>query len=206
MSLLTPLYDLKCFPDVYEPSEDTFLFLDALECELEYIKSIKPTNIVEVGCGSGVVITSLSSLLKNKCACYAIDINPSACLATAKTASLNDASVECLNMNLLSNFKTSLFDIILFNPPYVVTESSELGPGLQSAWAGGINGREVIDKFLLNLRNMLTERGVCYMIAIKENKPDEIREIMSNLGFKTRIIKERKILGEYLYVLCFSLL
>ena len=36
--------------DVYEPSDDTFLFLDALQDELEYLRSIvSPEVIVEIG-------------------------------------------------------------------------------------------------------------------------------------------------------------
>ncbi len=39
-----------------------------------------------------------------------------------------------------------LADIVLFNPPYVPTESRELkdaASGISAAWAGGIDGREV---------------------------------------------------------------
>ncbi|KAF2883549.1 hypothetical protein ILUMI_22613 [Ignelater luminosus] len=204
MSLPTPLYDLKCFPSVYEPSEDTFLFIDALETEMDFIKSLNPTSIIEVGSGNGVVITSLAAALKCTQVLFAIDINPLACLATEHTAHLNKTTVECLNMDLLSNFKDSVFDIILFNPPYVVTESEEIvGQGLSRAWAGGINGREIIDKFLPKLRDCLHSKGVCYMITIKENKPDEIKEIMLDFGFKTAIVKERKVPGEHLFVLKF---
>ena len=36
--------------DVYEPSDDTFLFLDALQDELEFIQQIvQPSMVVELG-------------------------------------------------------------------------------------------------------------------------------------------------------------
>ena len=104
MSLITPLFDLKQYDNVYEPSEDTFLLLDALEGELAYIKALKPLCLVEVGCGSGVVITSLASHLQHQVFCYATDINPDACLCTIKTGSLNNVFVQCVNMNLLTFF------------------------------------------------------------------------------------------------------
>jgi len=40
-------------------------------------------------------------------------------------------------------------DIICFNPPYVITESSDINSSLIAAsWAGGIKGREVTDRVL----------------------------------------------------------
>ncbi|KAF5301136.1 hypothetical protein FQR65_LT08966 [Abscondita terminalis] len=204
MSLPTPSYNLKQFKDVYEPSEDTFLFLDALESDLKYIKSLKPLCILEVGSGSGVVITSLASYFEQHCLFFATDINPTACLCTKQTASLNGAIVHNVNMNLFCNFK-SVFDVILFNPPYVCTENSEMVPGINRAWAGGIDGRIIIDQFLSQLKMRLSSTGVCYMVLLKENKPYEIMASMENLGFKSCIVKERKVIGEHLFIIRFDM-
>jgi hypothetical protein len=46
----TPVYQLKNFPSVYEPSEDTFLLLDALEKDENFIKTkIEPLFCWEIG-------------------------------------------------------------------------------------------------------------------------------------------------------------
>ena len=46
------------FEQVYEPSDDTYLFLDGILSECDYIKSVvNPKICVEIGTGSGCVIT-----------------------------------------------------------------------------------------------------------------------------------------------------
>ena len=64
---------------VYEPSDDTFLLIDALHADKDRLQdsSAPPALCVEIGCGSGVVITSLSCLLPDS-RCMALDINPTA--------------------------------------------------------------------------------------------------------------------------------
>lgn len=202
MMLPTPKYDLQKYPNVYEPSEDTFLMLDALELEIDFIKKLNPSTVVEIGSGSGIIITAMASLLRNEVICFATDVNIQASQATLYNSTLNNVKVECLSMNLLKSFRNNSFDIILFNPPYVVTESDEINAGdLNKAWAGGKNGREVIDVVLNNLNNWLSVEGVCYVIALRENGLDDIKKTALNCGFKCNIVVSRRIPGEYLYVL-----
>ncbi len=79
--------------NVYEPAEDTFLLLDALEDDIQNLTSSKPGVVVEIGPGSGIVITAISNVLKKNAYYLAVDINPDACLLTKNTAELNGVKV-----------------------------------------------------------------------------------------------------------------
>ena len=76
-----------------------------------------------------------------------------------------------------------MFDLILFNPPYVPTTESEVGcQGIGSALAGGENGMQVTDQVLELLPKILSPTGAFYMVAISDNNPDEILRRVSTGG------------------------
>ena len=87
---------MEDFDCVYEPSDDTFLLCDAIENDRERISVDKPQIVLEVGSGSGCVITFLSMLLKEegvKALSLATDINPKAAAVTLRTAAANNVSL-----------------------------------------------------------------------------------------------------------------
>jgi len=87
-------FSVDDYDSIYEPAEDSFLLLDALEEDIHVLKKLKPTICLEIGCGSGVVSTCLSKYFGSSCHVMASDVNPYACEATLKTASCNKTQVS----------------------------------------------------------------------------------------------------------------
>ncbi|XP_070534259.1 methyltransferase N6AMT1-like isoform X2 [Ptychodera flava] len=164
------------YKHVYEPAEDTFLMLDAIEKEYESLRELRPTVCVEVGCGSGIVITFLASLFKHAAFCMATDINKTAASAAKKTSEQNGVIVDTMVTDLVKCLQprlNGLVDVLIFNPPYVVTPNEEVGSqGIEASWAGGDNGRQVMDRIFPLVSDLLSKRGVFYLVIIKENKQD----------------------------------
>ena len=79
----TPIYSHLTSEDynhVYEPSEDSFLLLDALEKELPFLLQQKPHICLEIGPGSGIIISALAKYLNYQShGFFAVDINKHAC-------------------------------------------------------------------------------------------------------------------------------
>lgn len=210
-SLPTPDYShltQEDFQDVYEPAEDSFLLLDALEQEAKNLNSLQPLLCVEVGCGSGIVITFLKKILTSDCVCLAVDSNKKATSSTVKTAHRNGTEVEAVTSDLLSSLQPRMegkVDVLVFNPPYVVTPPQEVAcGGLTSSWAGGIDGRQVTDRLLSDVPRLLSPSGIFYLITIKENKPSEIQEMLRERGLESTILLQRKAGPERLSVIKFQ--
>ncbi|ETW04417.1 hypothetical protein, variant 1 [Aphanomyces invadans] len=197
--------------DVYEPAEDTYLFLDALQDEKDFLVALHPRIMLELGPGSGVVgvfaTNQLAAAGIDDIVLFAVDINEQATACTKNTASLNGVSrIEILRMDLLTQVRLrQQVDVLLFNPPYVPTPSDEVGSiGIEAAWAGGKHGREVIDRVLPLVHDVLTPRGVFYMVVVAENKPNDIARIMLSQGFHMETIRSRKAFNESLSIVKFT--
>lgn len=211
------------YDQVYEPSEDSFLLLDALELELPLLLKKKPSICLEIGPGSGIIISALAKYLNYQLhGFFAVDINEFACSATKRTAKANNVNVDVINMDLLTSFKPNSIDLLVFNPPYVPTPTSEnfnipeqkkfydedaekvfkRGEKLLiKSWAGGADGCETIDRVIFNLDRILAPGGVFYLLIIKDNNPEKIKQDLKNLGYQVEQIIDRKIRGEHLIVL-----
>jgi len=196
------------FERLYEPAEDTFLMLDAIEKDIQIIQSIEPLICLEVGPGSGIIITFLATILGPKIFYFASDKNNHASISTKKCGIENKVNINVCTDDLISSLKSRLkgsVDILLFNPPYVVTPSAEVGgTSLSSSWAGGENGRQVIDQFLPIATELVSAKGMIYLLVIKENNPDEIMDLMKSFGFESNVVIQRRTGPEYLSVLRFS--
>lgn len=194
------------FGEVYEPSDDTYLLIDGMLSDLqENPTTAKSTRILlELGSGNGVPITFCSKLAPSALA-IATDINPRALAFTKKTATENQVTkLETIQCDLATPFLESCkqqIDIIIFNPPYVPTPDDEVsGNGIEVSWAGGERGRRVVDRAIPQIAHLLSENGVCYMITVDDNDPEEIAQTFDALGIKMFPLVRRRACNEYLTV------
>ncbi|VDM36253.1 unnamed protein product, partial [Hydatigera taeniaeformis] len=161
----TPNVDVlscPCFAEVYPPSEDSFLFLDALETDVNFIRGqLKP-----------------------------------ACAASKQVFCVNTSRylMDAVCCDLLTSIRSSpqgIADIVLFNPPYVPTGEDELMDAkstISSAWAGGVNGRQ--------LSPVLTKSGALYILLLKQNEPELVSKFIRDasggrLSASVRIIQRQ---------------
>lgn len=198
---------------VYEPSDDSFALVDAFLQDQAVWRARCVSNCVEVGSGSGYVITSaLLALQASGISPHslAIDVTEEAVKATTATLHAHGLNgVDVVQCDLLSALRPALLgklDLLFFNPPYVVTPDDEVSTtGISAAWAGGKDGRIVIDRLLETVHEFLSPSGLLYMIAVHDNRPDQLlRELSTRTGLHGDILLTTRADEELLYVLRIS--
>jgi release factor glutamine methyltransferase len=138
--------------EVYEPAEDTFLFAENLNVK-------KDEWVLDLGTGCGIL-----GVLAAKIADFvlAVDLNPIAVSLAKQNSLLNDLRerMAFLQADLFSAFSDrTIFDLILFNAPYLPTESNERTSWIGRSWAGGVDGRHVVDRFITKVPPHLKPGG-----------------------------------------------
>ncbi|KAI0503582.1 hypothetical protein KFK09_014516 [Dendrobium nobile] len=197
-------------PEVYEPCDDSFALVDALLADRTNLLNMQPRFCMEVGSGSGYVIASLAIMLHQGCSgaqYFATDINPHAAETTAATLEAHGVHAEIICTDLASGLGKRLagmVDVIVVNPPYVPTPDDEVGcKGITSSWAGGENGRKVIDRILPVVHSLLSEKGWLYMVTLTANNPSQICSMMREMGYASRIVVQRSTEEESLHIIKF---
>jgi release factor glutamine methyltransferase len=225
-----PAEDTFLLCDAIESQRDSITCLLRVRLALEHDSvSNEETTLsrsllcLEVGPGSGCAITFLGQLLTQAmCSItsepsgicghilWAIDVNPHACRMTHETAAANGQAVQCIQSDLFSNTTfegaevgSGEVDILLFNPPYVPTDDLEVGgDDISASWAGGTDGRVVIDRFLPSLPRVLARpHGFCLLLLVQENKPEELQQQLRSLGLSSTVVRRTRAKNEALQVL-----
>lgn len=183
---------------------------------------------VEIGCGTGTPTVYLAKRIRgircdekessvedassdnNKtCVHYVTDINPDAIRIAKATAESNGIPTEhfhAVQCDLASQLVDQLegkVDVLIFNPPYVPTPDAEVGSsGIEASWAGGSNGRVVIDRALPQIARLLAfPHGVAYVVTVDDNFPEQISQTMNDLyGIRVVPWLRRRAHNEYLTI------
>jgi release factor glutamine methyltransferase len=214
--LPTPSTSHVSFDNIYEPAEDSYLLLDTLSSTSEttfltnhFPSTSKPPLVLEVGVGSGVVLAFVAANAKTifgrtGVAFLGTDVNPLAAKAATQTvvnavseAKQSPQSPVFLSVpvcDLVSAVRPGVVDVLIFNPPYVPTESLPLPADIDSqeiqgshakferdskllelSYAGGHDGMETTNRLIDSLPLALSNRGVAYILLCAQNKPDDVK-------------------------------
>jgi release factor glutamine methyltransferase len=176
------------------PRPETELLVDKI---LKIYKE-KKISILDIGTGSGCIIISLLSSLKNSNG-IGVDISKNAILTAKKNAlkfKLTER-VKFLNKSL-NNIFSKKFDLIVSNPPYIDSKDMKnLSDDIKRfepriALDGGNDGLDLIKKVIYKSKDILKTKGML-ALEIGNEQIKKVSKILIDNNFKIKqVIKDYK--------------
>lgn len=175
--------DIDIAPEVYNPSDDSFLLVNVLE--------VSPgERLLDVGTGTGIVALHAA---KAGARVMAVDLSPHAVACARSNALRNDLKVDVRQSDLFQRVE-GLFDVITFNPPYLPEEGAP-STWMERTWSGGADGSDVVVRFLEDAWRFLTPGGRIYIIL---SSFGSIRTVMrmAKQRYDAEVVEERHLFFE----------
>jgi len=172
--------------DVFEPSEDTFLFAENLDV-------LEGVLVLDVGTGCGILGSLAAQRAKSV---LAVDINPFAISCAKQNAVLNHVQgrMNFMQADLLTALaEDALFDLVLFNAPYLPSEPGEVETWIGRAWAGGATGREVVDRFIPQAAKHLKPSGRVLLLQSTLTNTELTLHKFQECNLNAKVKVERKL-------------
>ena len=181
--------EFRVFPDVYEPSEDSFILAENVSVK-------KGASFLDAGCGSGIQGINAAMQGASKVVCTDVDGNAlENAMANAKKAGFLER-FEFRQGNLFECLGAGeMFNVIAFNPPYMPSDGKKFGD-----LDGGEFGRDALDCFLNCFGTHLAPGGECFFLQSSLNGEKETGIILEGLGFEFEVLARKRLFFEELAV------
>jgi len=179
--------------NVYEPAEDTFLLAENLEVSEEDV-------VLDVGTGCGMLGILAAKKAREV---IAVDINPHAVRCARENAKLNSVLQKMcfLQCDLFGSLRPNkMFTLIIFNAPYLPSKPEEQRAWIELSWAGGPDGREIIDRFIRQVPRYLAENGRVLLVQSSLADIDKTLQMLKEEGLRPKVTAERKVSFETLVI------
>lgn len=145
-------------PGVFQPISDSWMLAGQLRRE-----RLEGQDVLDMCTGSGLL--AVTAALSGARDVVAVDVSRRALISVKINAAVNCVRVTARRGDLFGAVSGRRFDVIVSNPPYVPSASTELpGRGLSRAWEAGPTGRVFIDRICEKAAEHLNPGGVLLLV------------------------------------------
>lgn len=179
---------------VYEPAEDTYLIAENMQVN-------ETDTVLDVGTGCGILAVLAAEKAKTV---VAVDINPYAIEYASRNAETNgfNKKIQFRQGDLFESIKKDeLFSMIIFNSPYLPSEPDEENSWIGKAWAGGPNGRKVIDRFIVDAPKFLDAGGRILLVQSSLSDVERTIEMFKEQNLRAGVVAQVKVAFEMIVLI-----
>ncbi len=190
--------EIELHSKVYDSAEDSFLLLEAVALD-------SGDNVLELGTGCALMALECARQGKQV---VCTDINPFAVrlarINIKKNQHLLKGIIEVRKGDLFSVIKNGeIFDIILFNPPYLPTSAEEkVDQWFDMATDGGIDGLTVTKRFLKEVKTYLSSNGRAYFVFSSLSDRTKLEDCLKEETLRYKVVLSRRFNDESLDIYC----
>jgi release factor glutamine methyltransferase len=137
----------------------------------------------------------------------ATDISPIAVRCAKGNVKINklEDKIEVRQGHLFDPIgKAEIFDVILFNPPYLPSENElegKEGGWLEKSWNGGECGRTMIDPFIKKCKSYLKPSGNILLVQSSLSDISRSCELLKAQGFQVEIRASKSFFFEKIHLI-----
>ena len=170
---------------IYSPEEDTFLLS-------RIIQKYSVNNALEIGTGSGLLALELEV---NNRFVVGVDLDFNALnelrISIAKQKTGSRINIICCDS--ASPFRGDVFDLVVFNPPYLPSEKVN-----DATIDGGPSGVEISKTWFKDASRILRKDGRIVFLSSSISDVNGLFDYSRKLGFKVNVLKRKQLFFEEL--------
>jgi release factor glutamine methyltransferase len=169
---------------IYSPSEDSYL----LAGQVNDLANGK--RVLDMGSGSGIQGRIALDAGAKSVVCVEQD--------SESVSHLRKEGFNVVKSDLFEKV-SGRFDLIVFNPPYLPSDSREDRES-SKVTSGGFKGDEVLIRFLRKVRDYLSGDGKALIVVSSLTPREKIEEILLSEGLEWEVVVWKKVFMEKLEV------
>jgi len=170
-------------PGVYRAEDDTDLLIGVMR-RGDFAAG---RHVLDIGTGSGAL--AIAAAKAGAASVAAVDLSLRSVIATRLNSRLHRARVSVRRGDLFAPVAGRRFDLVVANPPYVPSESSELPRHrIARSWDAGPDGRALLDRICAGVVDVLAPDGDVLLVHSELCGTQATLDALTTAGLKARVL------------------
>lgn len=175
-------------PGVYRAEDDTDLLIGVMRRGDFAVDR----DVLDIGTGSGAL--AIAAAQAGAASVTAVDLSLRSVIATWLNSRLHRARVSVRRGDLFAPVGDRRFDLVVANPPYVPSDSTELPRHrIARSWDAGPDGRALLDRICAGVPDVLASDGVVLLVHSELCGTQATLNALTAAGLRAQVLAQARV-------------